>query len=491
LAALGTVAAQNPKVDDIHKVPPALQTKIDAAVENGAAYLKNAQTQNGTWNRDRGETEGVTALAAWTLLESGVPASDRAIQKAAEVLRQAAVRETKNYHISLMIFFFDKLGDPEDIPLIESLAARLMAGQLSDAGWNYQSPAAPDQQRLQGLVGNRKGNGGKVALPRTFQQLSPAIQQQLQGLRLGKTAGVSDNSNTQFAMLALWVARRYGIPADSSLAATGKRFWTTQGQDGGWGYHGSGGMPGSGAFAPQGAQVPPGGFKLPNVGGPDAFEMMRSPSMTPVGLIGIALGVGVNPQFKGKVNTEMLLKDDHVRAGFARLAGLMKAGKIGHKRAYYFVWTLERMGVIYNTRNIGDIPWYQWGAEQLVTAQAGNGSWPGGEFGVCDTCFALLFLKRANVAQDLTDILAIRERPKDVKKPKDEPKLDLGGGLIEDPKKGANKGKTGGGRQSFLAPDLRRGPRPLGLEPSRPAYVLLPADRASRFVLRSVLTAAA
>jgi hypothetical protein len=65
------------------------------------------------------------------------------------------------------------------------------------------------------------------------------------------------------------------------------------------------------------------------------------------------------------------------------------------------------MAVVYDLKEISGIPWYSWGAERLLKAQAANGSWPGGEFGAggCDTCFALLFLKRANVAPDLTELL--------------------------------------------------------------------------------------
>jgi hypothetical protein len=72
----------------------------------------------------------------------------------------------------------------------------------------------------------------------------------------------------------------------------------------------------------------------------------------------------------------------------------------------YFLWTVERVGVLYNLRQIGDKEWYTWGAEMLVEGQGLDGSWHhGGYHGstrVIDTCFALLFLRRANLATDLT-----------------------------------------------------------------------------------------
>src|SRR5262249_28735640 len=49
-------------------------------------------------------------------------------------------------------------------------------------------------------------------------------------------ARLPDNSNTQFAILALWTARRYGVPVEDALARVEKRFRGSQNADGGWGY---------------------------------------------------------------------------------------------------------------------------------------------------------------------------------------------------------------------------------------------------------------
>jgi len=76
---------------------------------------------------------------------------------------------------------------------------------------------------------------------------------------------------------------------------------------------------------------------------------------------------------------------------------------------YYFLWSLERVAVIYNLKNLGDRDWYLSTASHLTETQAADGSWAAGYslYGA-DTCFALLFLKRANVAKDLTEFLDVR-----------------------------------------------------------------------------------
>jgi hypothetical protein len=65
---------------------------------------------------------------------------------------------------------------------------------------------------------------------------------------------------------------------------------------------------------------------------------------------------------------------------------------------YYYLYGLERFGAFASLETFGKYPWYTIGAEWLLEKQEGNGRWPApwdrqDEF---DTCFALLFLRRAS-----------------------------------------------------------------------------------------------
>jgi len=77
----------------------------------------------------------------------------------------------------------------------------------------------------------------------------------------------------------------------------------------------------------------------------------------------------------------------------------------------YFLWTVERVGVLYKLRQINGKEWYAWGADELLTRQLGKGSWRQGVYygstELIDTCFALLFLSRANLTSDLSDTLEL------------------------------------------------------------------------------------
>jgi len=74
---------------------------------------------------------------------------------------------------------------------------------------------------------------------------------------------------------------------------------------------------------------------------------------------------------------------------------------------YYYLYGLERCGVLCLSRRIGEHIWYEDGAQHILGAQQGDGSWPGGsgggsatsqgfEYGpTWPTCFCILFLKKA------------------------------------------------------------------------------------------------
>ncbi len=74
---------------------------------------------------------------------------------------------------------------------------------------------------------------------------------------------------------------------------------------------------------------------------------------------------------------------------------------------YYYLYGLERSGVLALTRKIGKHFWYEEGAKHILDTQGSGGSWkgdkgagdansPGFEYGpIWPTCFAILFLKRA------------------------------------------------------------------------------------------------
>jgi hypothetical protein len=402
----------------IGPAPAADKEQVQAAIQRGVAHLKEQQTAYGYWSS---YPPGGTALAALTLLECDLPPTDPAIKKAADYLRRVWPEindEHTTYALSLLILFFDRLGDDADVPIIQALGVRLLAGQNSAGGWSYNCPPlVPEEirqlrtllQRQAELKAARElpkpvSGDPRAALPKEIQSLiarmerqGPAAAGQLEAL----IGSGGDNSNTQFALLGLWAARRHGIPVERALTRAAARFRESQQADGGWGYMPSlRGMPGYGA---------------------------PTPSMTCAGLLGLAFGhgsarearlrAGVQP--KPTRGTPMKTppepeKDPGIRGGFLYLARVVgkpideigldgPAGGPGDM--YYLLWSVERVAVAYSLPTIGDVDWYTWGATLLLPRQQAKGGW-NGKFGLAiDTSFALLFLRRANLAGDLSTYL--------------------------------------------------------------------------------------
>ena len=146
--------------------------------------------------------------------------------------------------------------------------------------------------------------------------------------------------------------------------------------------------------------------------------------MTGAGSLALAVGRGAAPceaqREKDPKKTPPSRKPfasftDHIGPGVRR--GNRQGGKIIFADSWgdlYYLWTLERVAMIYDLKTIGGKNWYDWASKVIVEAQQDDGSWRDAFPGAADTCFALLVLKRANVVQDLTRDVKKRINLKDI-----------------------------------------------------------------------------
>jgi hypothetical protein len=410
--------------------------RVNQAIDKGVEYLKSCLLKNQSGNfKNQSSNCGSTALAGLTLLSCGVPADHEAVTKAAERVRSKAPNLLATYEISACIWFLDKLNDPADKKLIRTLALRLVASQGVNGGWNYichdlteeqekellsmiQTPLVSSQVRKDKAKpeaaprpADKKGKKKRTSVAPRNRRLPGDFNGDLKKLPVMQfTAGQKlewqpgpheDNSLTQFVILALWAAQKHGVDATRSLAMAEARFRASQNDNGSWGYE----------WLPRGKAL-------------RALRVVRPDSMTCAGLLGLAVGRGARPEAKlaeGREKNQDLgfAKDPAVQKALAYVANiigksplrkgpargrssLIRANSLGD---LYFLWSLERVGVVYNLQKIGGKDWYAWGSEIIVDGQQPNGSWTEAFPGVTDTCFALLFLKRVNVVEDLTSKL--------------------------------------------------------------------------------------
>jgi hypothetical protein len=361
------------------------QAKVDEAIDKAIAFLKKVQKKDGNWNPIAQHPIGSTALPALALLEARVPVDDPAMQKAAQWLRTRMTRADKTYELSLALLFFDRLGDPQDKAAIRTLAVRLIAGQWPSGGWTYRcSILSPkNEEALTEFLRQREeavgDNKAPPAVPAPFKSL--AVCHNPPKLVMDTT---TDNSNTQFALLALWLARRHGVPVAATLRLAAQRFENTQHPDGSWPYR----------------------FSRPPA-------PLGDRSMTTVGLLGLAMREGLRPEKEAPAGAP----EAQVLRGFAAVSQVIGQPAAVHgsgpdsplssKDDAYYLWSLERLAMLYDLPTIGGKDWYRWGADVLLANQTRFG-----DFGPIDrqyagpntinTSFALLFLKRSHLLPDLT-----------------------------------------------------------------------------------------
>lgn len=400
-------------MDFSDSLAPEDQKRVNEAIKRGVAYLGLAQTDTGSFGNDviakKYWPVGLTALPALALLECGIPPAHAAIQKAAAFVRQEAQTVARTYEISLAILFLDRLGDPADRPLLRSLALRLAAGQKAAGGWDYGCPILQPGQEEKWLHHLRQQNPVLVAkeVANEVAVALPSPKQGLEGVMKGMDTWLKtgDNSNTQFALLALWAARRYDLPLDSTVARVVQRFHSSQ-LPGGWSYQLRHGQRLSGA-------------------------------MTCVGLLGLAVGRGWGPEPPALPGRPLPVDPGIVRGLQALRAYLDdpddSQGLIVWKGPMnlYFLWSVERVGVLYGLKTIGGKDWYRWGVQLLLPAQRIDGSWDGwvcnerSRSPVYTTSLALLFLRRVDLMPSLGERLrqrmALPERDREKGDPKERP----------------------------------------------------------------------
>jgi hypothetical protein len=172
--------------------------------------------------------------------------------------------------------------------------------------------------------------------------------------------------------------------------------------------------------------------------------------------MGLAMGFGVKNAESGsskKPDPDAIAQDKQVKDGLMYVGNFLAAAlperdpsgtsafaPNGLSNNLYFMWSLERVGMVYGLKTIGRVDWYEWGSKSLIKSQQRDGSWTGdGTHGISvehATAFALLFLSRANLAEDLAT--SMRGKVKDPGTSRLRSPGDLGK-LLD----GAGKGSSG------------------------------------------------
>jgi hypothetical protein len=332
------------------------QTRIDDAIRKGVEFLKTAESPG------QFHIAHADELLLYTFAVAGVPASDARFRSLLDrVLREPP---THTYRVALQAMALEELDRAAYQDRIARCAQHLVDNQCLNGQWSYGEAATP--RRDDGVA----SGGGRGALRRLV----------VRAQRTGPADG--DNSNSQYAALGLRACHDAGIVIPEGTIRRADRWWESTITAGGK-------KPERPAIASGGGETPQGwGYKR----GEDPYNTMT------------AGGVG------GLVIYDALQKRDwrknpQVKNGLAWMAGHYWADQPPRGLTpfwyFYYLYAVERVGMLFDTPMIGRKDWYFDGATWLLAQQAANGSWDQNRLyanpstPTYDTCFAILFLKKA------------------------------------------------------------------------------------------------
>ncbi|HEY4760256.1 MAG TPA: prenyltransferase/squalene oxidase repeat-containing protein, partial [Thermoguttaceae bacterium] len=306
--------------------------QVREALNKGIAYLKQQQKVDGAWDDWLGQAGGISALCSLAMLNAGIDPSDPQMQKALTYLRK--IKPERTYVTSLQTMVFVRAEPQRDLLLISRNVKWLESMQILD--------------------GPRKG---AWAYP----------------------GGSGDNSNSQFALLALYEAQRAGVQVNNRTWRLAQTYWENcQNVDGSWGYYKP--VPGTGSMTCAGITSLV--ITADIIEQPDAQVLGNEIRCCRQG----------DTQIENRVNGAM----DWLGANFSVSRN---PGPLGGAWLYYYLYGLERAGRLTARRFIGKADWYREGANFLIDNQDKlSGFWSGSGLAedsrLIGTSFGLLFLSK-------------------------------------------------------------------------------------------------
>lgn len=387
LVASSPVASRpaHAEVGRIERTPEFVRA-VNASIDRGVAFLRKTQLREGGWPDYPGYGPATTAFAYHTLRACGVAATDPAMQRGYAALKlewggyPPALRQT--YTIALVMMAVAEHGRRLPTPDGE----RTTDLEPADEAWMREMVAALERRQ------SSEGTWGYLGA--------------------SSRADRTDNSNTQYALLGLKAAARCGVAVKGSTWRTAlQHFVSSQDTTGpaafagpemtsrkgttrsrptdasrGWGYSEGGASYGS-----------------MTAGGVGSVVICRSE------LLGTsAMPAGLDAKSEKAIRDGLAWLGMHfsVRTNPGPPSTMAGAGWY-----LYYLYAVERAGVLAGVDWMGDRDWYGEGAAHLMTLQKPDGAWVQDEgFSgvkgeavrtphdvVIHTCFALLFLRKGTI----------------------------------------------------------------------------------------------
>ena len=399
-----------------------LEAQADKAIDRGCSWLRTQQQKHGGFpslSENRADSRayslmdlGLDALVLFTLAHGGARANDKAVKKCMARMQShyrgdprkgswdlAGSGKLTVYVASMIVLALDALHDATGGKSPKVEADRYgMPKPPKPVRCKYAKRAQRWIEELVRFLASSQDSSGGWRYP---------------GNPLDAEEAPSDLSNTQYALLALAAAARCGIHAPietwQKAAQHVLREQETDGIDGPWWIRNP-------AWSPEAPpEVPPfteaargkvrGWCYLP---GQTALPTgsMTAAGVTSLALIKEQLWLRKALEPKTRAAIDIGLRDGLIwLSEFFDVTRNPEASGAPAMWHFYWLYGLERAAVKTGVKYVGKHDWYAEGARFLLAGQHKSGAWPaaGGqglpadhtESAITQTCFAVLFLRRA------------------------------------------------------------------------------------------------
>jgi len=362
------------------------QTRVDDAVRKGVAFLKTAKTPGVSFAK----IDDTFELVLLTFVHAGVPETDAKFQEYLKKLLEQPLDRT--YCVVLQAMILEDLDRVKYQPRIAQCAQFLVDNQCANGQWSYGEPSAyvkdiPPPKDVASTSSSPKAGVREFSAPGKKEK--PKVRSKIPVKKMKEGPATGDNSNSQYAALGLRACHDAGIVLPPDVVQHARKWWIES-------QHGSDGEKGvaTGGEIP----APPRGWCYSKS---TVCDKKHHPyaSMT-------AGAVGAVAIYDFILDMDRK-KDQSLRSGLAWLnahwsvsgnEGPAEFAASAAAEYYYYLYALERAGMLLDLPAIGKHEWYPEGANKLLEDQKGDGSWVAGggrSNSTWDTCYAILFLKKA------------------------------------------------------------------------------------------------
>jgi hypothetical protein len=385
---------QNPPVD------MEFQSKVDKAIERGIAYLKGKRTP--AYHK---EIPNGNELILLTYIHAGVLDTDPDFQALLKEMLEAKLERT--YKVALQAMCLEEIERVKHQGRI-SQCAQFLADNISDAGESrYGQPSIfadepkpvpttrPPKKDVE--TSARSFDPAKPKEPyESGRRQKPDVKNVIQIKRQRPGPAEHDHSNMQYHALGLRACYDAGMRFEPSLIKLVDDHWRktqiadSDGKDEELALDPKAPAPlAPGKKPTSGTQVAPVVKKVvvPPAGWGYQGTASKSHGSMTVGAVGALCILDYMQGKEWRDDKEVLKGLQWMNKHFS----VTENPILGKQWHYYYLYGVERAGMLFGTEQIGSHKWYREGADYLLANQSGDGRWND----VVDTCFAILFLRRA------------------------------------------------------------------------------------------------